>query len=1064
MLKIKNFPINARLIRILFSIKLTTVLFLLFGTVMAIATFIENSYGTQSAQALIYHAWWFQIIFVVFVLNFIGNIKRYGLLKKGNLSTLAFHLGFILIIIGAGVTHFFSYEGVMIIKEGERKSFMQSEKAYVSIIVDNQLNKKEINEHFLFVPDMSKKTGALSYCASFLDWVRGGNDFTINSSFDGTPFSIEYVDYVPNAKIEFAKSNRGKKHIHIVETSGTIRSDHYVGAGETLSLDQIDFSFEGEIIHGISLYEIDKVLFINSAYPLPYTVMDTKKNGVVKSNVETPLLSRALYSFDNLKFIIPDGIVSGEIEYVSDDPEYYPSDMLKLNILTPHENSMLMIMQSAREARFQTKQLEGLNFSVAYGPKQIPLPFSIKLEDFKLEHYPGSNSPKSFTSKVLVDDKKSPFTFSISSNNVLDYKGYRFFQASYNDAGTVKETLLSVNHDWLGTWLSYAGYALLFFGLIAMLFAPNSHFQQQRKRLKRMTNKQAMLFFIFFTSFSNLFGQESLHSQKLNMSSLSSELFIASTKRFERLVIQDDEGRMKPINTFGSELLRKISKKNQFQEISSSQFIHSIFLTPKVWENVEIIYIKKENTKLRRKLGVPINQKYVRLSDFFTVDKSYKLEKDVTKAYKKKIRTKYEQSVLDVDRRVALMYLVIRGDLFSLLPIKNNKENKWISAWEVSERGYEAKDLVEMELLISSYKLYAIEWMETGDTQKIDNIFSKLEAFQKNNGARVRPSDRKIELELFYNKYDIFKNLFWQYLLVSVALFIVVFVQIFVKKSKIVNGFVKMMKGAVVLLFIYHTFGLILRWYISEHAPWSNGYESMIYVAWASLLFGIIIGRKSGLTLAATTFVTSIILMVAHWNWMDPTIGNLQPVLDSYWLMIHVAIIIASYGPFIIGMILGMINLMLFSLTRESNKERMNAIIKELTLISQLSLTIGLVMLTIGNFLGGIWANESWGRYWGWDPKETWALISIMVYAFIIHLRLIPKLRSNLIFNSAAALAFSSILMTYLGVNHLLSGLHSYAAGKSAPIPIEIWTWFTLVILLILFATIKQNKYNLSDN
>ena len=256
-----------------------------------------------------------------------------------------------------------------------------------------------------------------------------------------------------------------------------------------------------------------------------------------------------------------------------------------------------------------------------------------------------------------------------------------------------------------------------------------------------------------------------------------------------------------------------------------------------------------------------------------------------------------------------------------------------------------------------------------------------------------------------------------------------------------------------------HTAGLIIRWYISGHAPWSDAYESMIYVAWATMAFGVMLGQKSNLTFASTAFVTAMILMIAHWNWMDPSIGNLQPVLNSYWLMIHVAVIVGSYGPMALGMILGVISLLLMILTTSKNKVKMALSIKELTIINEMALTVGLVMLTIGNFLGGMWANESWGRYWGWDPKETWALISIMIYAFVIHMRLVPGLRSRLAFNIASILAFGSIMMTYFGVNFYLAGLHSYAKDDQ-----EISVTYILISLLILtiisvFAYLKQRKF-----
>jgi cytochrome c-type biogenesis protein CcsB len=260
-------------------------------------------------------------------------------------------------------------------------------------------------------------------------------------------------------------------------------------------------------------------------------------------------------------------------------------------------------------------------------------------------------------------------------------------------------------------------------------------------------------------------------------------------------------------------------------------------------------------------------------------------------------------------------------------------------------------------------------------------------------------------------------------------LFILLIVQIFKENSKALKVSINIFKIIILGLFVLHTLGLIARWYISGHAPWSDAYESMIYVAWATMFFGLAFGRKSDLTIASTAFVTSMILMIAHWNWMDPAIANLQPVLDSYWLMIHVAVIVGSYGPLALGMILGAVALLLMLLTNDKNKKRMLLNIKELTIINEMSLTVGLVMLTIGNFLGGQWANESWGRYWGWDPKETWALISIMLYAFVIHMRLVPGLRGRWLFNLMSIITFGSVLMTYFGVNFYLAGLHSYATG-----------------------------------
>ena len=258
--------------------------------------------------------------------------------------------------------------------------------------------------------------------------------------------------------------------------------------------------------------------------------------------------------------------------------------------------------------------------------------------------------------------------------------------------------------------------------------------------------------------------------------------------------------------------------------------------------------------------------------------------------------------------------------------------------------------------------------------------------------------------------------------------------------------------------FALHTTALILRWYISGHAPFTDAYESMIYVGWSAIGAGLFFSRRSPLSVAATAFVTAMILMIAHWNWMDPAIGTLQPVLNSYWLMLHVAVIVASYGPFALGMLLGAINLLLMIFTTKNNALTLKKIQQELTIVNELSLTVGLVMLTIGNFIGGMWANESWGRYWGWDPKETWALISIMIYAFVIHLRLVPKMRSLWAFNFMSVVAFGSILMTYFGVNFYLTGMHSYATGDKIITPTFVYYAIGVVLLLGILSFVKSKK------
>jgi cytochrome c-type biogenesis protein CcsB len=264
--------------------------------------------------------------------------------------------------------------------------------------------------------------------------------------------------------------------------------------------------------------------------------------------------------------------------------------------------------------------------------------------------------------------------------------------------------------------------------------------------------------------------------------------------------------------------------------------------------------------------------------------------------------------------------------------------------------------------------------------------------------------------------------------------------------------------GTIFIIFIIHTLGLMLRWYISGHAPWSDSYESMIYISWATILAGFIFQNKSYFVLSATSILTGVILLVAHLSWLEPEITNLVPVLKSYWLVVHVAIITASYGFLALGALLGFLVLILIIIKNEKNYKLIDFNIKELTYINEMTLIVGLVLLTVGNFLGGVWANESWGRYWGWDPKETWALISIIIYTFVLHTRFMGKLNNIFTFNVLSILAFSSIIMTYFGVNFYLSGLHSYAKGDPVPVPMFVYYTVGITFIVIFIAKIKKNN------
>jgi cytochrome c-type biogenesis protein CcsB len=479
---------------------------------------------------------------------------------------------------------------------------------------------------------------------------------------------------------------------------------------------------------------------------------------------------------------------------------------------------------------------------------------------------------------------------------------------------------------------------------------------------------------------------------------------------------------------------------------------------PALWYNVPIIYVKPNNDSIRHITGVSLDQKYLAMTDFFDNTGGYKLTPYLEKAYQAAVPNQFQKDFIETDRKVNLLFNALQGKMLRIFPIPGDQNNKWVTYQDVPKAGFKGVDSLYAGQILPLYMNTLREASKSGDYTQSNELLQSIHGFQKKYGAAVIPSERKIDAEIAYNKYDIFRSLYLWYMLAGVIMLILVISQIF-KDSKFIRILIKISAISVLLLFVLHTMGLGARWYISGHAPWSDAYESMIYVAWATMFFGLAFGRKSYLTIASTAFVASMLLMIAHWNWMDPSIANLQPVLDSYWLMIHVSVIVASYGPFTLGMILGSVSLLLMIMTTEKNKVKMDLNIKEITIITEMALTVGLVMLTIGNFLGGQWANESWGRYWGWDPKETWALISIMVYAFVIHMRLVPGLRSRWFFNLMAIVAFASIMMTYFGVNFYLAGLHSYASGEKVITPTFIYYSIVGVGVLGALSYWKYNKY-----
>jgi cytochrome c-type biogenesis protein CcsB len=1034
-----------RLLTLLFSTRLTAVLFILFSLAMGIGTFVESAHDTATARIWIYNAWWFEVMMVFFVVNFLGNIQRYRLLRWEKWPLLLLHLSWILIIVGAGITRYIGYEGVMPIREGEHTSNFLSEKTYLSVFIDGEINGEPRRK--LLENDMLFSEAA-------------DNRFSWKSEFNKTPVSVEYVNFIKGAEEGLVEDPNGEMYLKIVEAGDGNRHDHFLKMGEVSSIHNILFAFNAYTEGAINITLENDNYAIQSPFEGNFLRMADQMQGSLIANDTQPLMLRTLYSAAGMQFVFPDSAIKGSYQIVrAEDPENAPQDALTLSLSANGEQKEITVLGAKGVVNSPLQvSLGGLDFWVKYGSKEVSLPFSVRLNDFIAEKYPGTEkSYSSFMSKVTVLDDPT-FDYDIYMNHILNHKGYRFFQASFDP--DERGTVLSVNHDSLGTAVTYAGYFLLYIGLMGLLFFGKTRFKKLAKMLEDIRLKKAALSLVFILIGSTAFAQHNHNTPTFEVDSVlqAESIDKAQAAKFGTLIIQDAGGRMKPANTFASELVRKVSKADHYKSLNADQVLLSMTQNPLLWYQVPFVYLKRGNDSLRSLIGVDKKAKYAAFANFFDAQGNYKLAPMLEGAYKSATPNQFQKDFIETDRKVNLLFSALEGKVLRIFPVPNEVNNRWVSLPEVRETNFQGVDSLYVNNVIPLYFSSLRQGKTTKDYSQADQLLESLKGYQKKYGATVMPSEKQIEAEVLYNKYDIFKRLFSWYMYAGTLMFFVLIAQM-LYDVRVLRGVVIFFVAVISLLFVLHTAGLIARWYISGHAPWSDAYESMIYVAWATMGMGLAFGRKSSLTIAATAFVTSMILMIAHWNWMDPEIANLVPVLDSYWLMIHVAVIVGSYGPFALGMILGIISMFLMLLTTKKSAPKMRLHVAELTVVNELALTVGLIMLTIGNFLGGQWANESWGRYWGWDPKETWALISILVYAFVLHMRLVPGMRGKWIYSLASVVAFASIMMTYFGVNFYLTGLHSYASGDKVITPNFVYYSVAFIAVLGIASYGKAKKY-----
>lgn len=1022
-----------RILDILFSMELMSLMLIAFAIAIGSATFIENDFGTEAAKAVVYNATWFEVLLVLLGINLVANIFRYKMWRREKLVVFSFHLSFIVILAGAAITRYIGYEGVMSIREGETESTMLSEKSYVILELKEGDRLVQSTREVLMSP-LSER--------AYRDRV------TIN----GKEFRFRSVRYVPNAQEVLVRGNPGdgEPYLVMVVSSGTAgRNNLIIKAGDQRNIMGVRYIFNQPAEEdAFNLRMNGSVVEFMAPEAVTAMAMMGGTNDTLLPGQWHPFEMRKLYGMGDNRIVLTDIYEYGKVDFTS----YKGKDMRFMNAMVVEAQSegksTTIALRGGRGYKGEPSmaELNGAEIRMVYGAKDLQLPFSLKLVDFQLDRYPGSNSPSSYASEVVLIDEKHGVErpYRIFMNNVLNYGGYRFFQSSYDkdELGTV----LSVNKDAAGTFVTYLGYFLMTLGMLLALVVPNTRFAL----LGRLMNKKASVI-VLFMMLSSALGAQS-HDHSADMSQLK-EVDKKHAASFGELLVQDHDGRLKPLNTLASEMLRKVSRKTSFAGMNPEQVLIGMQMEPEKWQLVRMI--KVSHPELKKFLNITGNHAaFVDMLDF-NQGGGYKLRDLVSQTYARKSaeRSKFDNDIIAVDERVNIAYYVYTGELLKIFPDPRDSHFPWFTPGSRPE-GLNPDDSA---FVASAFSVY-FSSLASGNMDQANLILDGMKTYQKKYGADIMPSDAKVRAEIVYNKLMIFDRLGNLYALAGVIMLVLVFMNIFRERIWI-NRTLNVFFWIMVVFFALQTLGLAMRWYIAGRAPWSNGYESMIYIGWVTVLAGLVFARKSQMTIAATSIMASIILMVAHLAWLDPEITNLVPVLKSYWLTIHVSVITASYGFFALGALLGFINLIIMIMKTDSNFGRLAQKIKELNYINERTIIIGLYLLTIGTFLGGIWANESWGRYWGWDPKETWALVTVLIYAFIAHMGYVPGLKTDYSFSFASLVALSSVIMTYFGVNYYLSGLHSYAAGDPVPIPSFVYYTVAVVAIVSITAYISERRF-----
>lgn len=1046
---------KALLNNLFLSMPLSIFLMLLYAVSIGWATFVEKDYGSIVAHDVVYASWWFEMLNVWLALSLFGCMVKSA--KNGfKVGVHIFHLALVIIVIGAGITRYYGFEGRMVLQNGETSNFIESSDNFLNVLVSNDVGENGTEKDIL--PLESFKKG---YNISLSPYVRFSSfKLQTDEAFKHSLIikSTSVINYSLSSLFEKAQAE--KREVKQEEFEAKKRENRYV-----------------------------------AKFEVTY-------NGITQNMIVSNRGERAVARFGN-RFIT-----------LSWGPKFIQLPFsLKLN-------------------KFEV---------LTYPGSQMPSSFASYVQVIDKEH--GDYPFKIFMNNVL--DYKGYRFFQSEYRVKRDNMGNELYDEKGQPIYTA--TILSVNND-PGKIPTYIGYTLMILGALWLLFDSDSRFRKLSNFIKGQKTLGAALLCVMLgiwqlgtpiyakgdkienkldeivsqdgqakkthldmqlqekyrqanTAFiaheaTNKASKEEIEPIFNDMSDKAIQKRLDGLKnipsktlrRFAKIQMQGADGRMKLLDTYSDEMMRKITGKKEFKDLEHNQFLLGLMVMP--YDMAKLRLIKVANREILDILGV--KQDYISFEDLFHKDQlhsvydfsvlpsaenlikfehAYKLYHFVNTALKKRDseRNEFDKQILKLHEK---MDFLMPFSIWHYLRIIPSDNNMWVSFGNPNLLDISQVDKnntqqhLELTLLLyflDDFNLQARVGIATGDWGKMDETLLFYNRYQALVGGKLYLNPTLVESELFLNKTDIFPISQYFYLGIGMLLFFIAFIAILSNKQ-IPKWLGKSCYIMLFCVFLSHTVGLILRWYVGGHAPWSNAYESMLYIAWASALSGVVILRSSYFALCGASFLAGMALMVAHWGFMDPQIGNLQPVLQSYWLNIHVAVIVASYGFLGLSLMLGITNLILFIFRNHQHRPQVDSSILMLTAISEMSMIIGVLMLIVGTFLGGVWANESWGRYWGWDSKETWSLVSVGIYACVLHVRLLKPLYLPYIFNVLSVLAFYSILMTYFGVNYYLgTGMHSYAQGEGSSVDTMLYVALILTFVLFGLSFMKRKLLNVKD-